>query len=128
MNVAGDDVPPPGSGVTTVTVAAPGSSTSTRKMCAVRRPALTNFVGRAAPFQRTLDVVTKFAPSTVRMNPVEPALMRAGVRLVSVGTGFALATMTVTAALVPVLPAASTACAVSVCWPGAAMVESQLSV
>lgn len=40
-----------------------------------------------APFQRTVDPATKFAPFTVRVNPAPPAVAEAGMMLVRVGTG-----------------------------------------
>src|SRR5205823_4057120 len=47
-----------------------------------------NVVVRAAPFQRTTELVTKFVPVTVSVNCVPPATTAAGLSPVVVGTGF----------------------------------------
>ena len=63
VNVKTFEVPPPGAGFTTVTGALPWVTMSLAGIAAVTCPALTNVVVRAAPFQRTWDVPTKFSRS-----------------------------------------------------------------
>jgi hypothetical protein len=62
-----------GCGVNTVTRAVPGVAMSAAVIAAVSCVRLTNVVGRAAPFQRTTDEVTKFVPVTVRVKGAPPA-------------------------------------------------------
>ena len=45
-------------------------------------------VGCGAPIQSTTEVLTKFAPVTVKVNGAEPALMLFGESALIVGTGF----------------------------------------
>jgi hypothetical protein len=78
VNVSGSDVPPPGAGVKTVTLADPAAATSTAVIDARTCVADTNVVGRLAPFQRTLDDDTKLLPLTVRVNAADPAFTEAG--------------------------------------------------
>src|SRR5262249_28454652 len=60
------DVPPPGAGFVTVTVAEPAVAISAAEMAAVSWVALTNVVVLAAPLNFTTDVDTKPVPFTVR--------------------------------------------------------------
>src|SRR5207249_4118769 len=87
VNVWALEVPPPGSGVKTVTEAVPTAARSAAGMAAVSCVPLTNVVVRAVPFQRTSEVATKFVPVTVSVKSVPPAAALLGVRVESVGTG-----------------------------------------
>ena len=59
----GDDAPPPGAGVKTVTAEVPTKAISLVEMVAVNEVELLTVVGRAAPFQRrTVTPGTKFVP------------------------------------------------------------------
>lgn len=55
---------------------------------AVSVVALTNVVGCATPLKSTTEVLTKFVPVSVIVNPGTPALTVFGEVEVSVGTGF----------------------------------------
>lgn len=67
------EVPPPGSGVKTVTGAVPGTAMSTARIAALNWVALRNVGGRSAPFQRTTESEANPVPPTVRLNPLHPA-------------------------------------------------------
>ena len=81
------DVPPPGAGFVTVTVAVPAVTISAAVIAAVNCVALTNVVIFAAPLNLTTDVETKAVPFTVRLNAAPPAVALVGEREVAVGTG-----------------------------------------
>ena len=81
------DRPPPGAGLKTVILAVPGLAKSDAGICAVNCVALTNIVGRLAPFQRTTELATKFVPVRVKVTPGAPTNTGLGVMLVNVGTG-----------------------------------------
>ena len=49
--------------------------------------ALTNVVVREEPAKLTTEVVTKFVPLTVKVNPVSPTVLDVGEILVVVGAG-----------------------------------------
>lgn len=87
MNVDGADVPPPGVGLKIETATTPGVVVFAAAMDAVSVVALTNVVGMAAPFHRTIEVLTKPDPVTVSVNAAWPALRAAGESVWSVGTG-----------------------------------------
>src|SRR5262245_673689 len=93
------EVPPPGAGVNTVTWAVPTFATSAAEMAAVRRVAVTNVVGRSAPFQRTIEAAMKLLPSTPSVKAPVPAGARFGVSALSPGAGLRLES-TVTVGLV----------------------------
>ena len=57
-------VPPPGGSVTTATLAWPGCSISLAKICAFISLVVSKSVVRADPFQVTIELGVKFAPST----------------------------------------------------------------
>src|SRR6267142_2098801 len=84
------DVPPPGAGLKTVTRAVPAVRRSVAGIVAVSWVADTYVVGRLVPFHRTIELVTKFVPVTVSVNPELPAVTRFGTRLVVPGTGFVI--------------------------------------
>ena len=81
------DVPPPGAGFVTVTLAVPAVAMSAGVIAAVNCVALTNAVVLAAPLNFTTDVDTKPVPFTVRVKAAPPAVALVGEREVSVGTG-----------------------------------------
>ena len=81
------DVPPPGAGFVTVTVAVPAVAISAAVIAAVSCVALTNVVVLAAPLNFTTDVDTKPVPFTVRVKAAPPAVALVGKREVSVGAG-----------------------------------------
>jgi hypothetical protein len=73
VNVAGDDVPPPGVGEKTVTDTEPGAARSAAVIAACSCEPLTNVVARADPFQRTDEDDTNPDPLTVSVIPDPPA-------------------------------------------------------
>ena len=81
------EVPPPGVGLNTVTLAVPATAMSEARIEAVSWVEETYVVVRSAPFQRTTEPETKFVPFTVRVNADPPAIAEEGLRLVVVGTG-----------------------------------------
>ena len=81
------DVPPPGAGLVTVTVAVPAVAISAAVIAAVNCVALTKVVVLAAPLNFTTDVDTKPVPFTVRVKAAPPAVALVGEREVSVGAG-----------------------------------------
>ena len=81
------DVPPPGAGFVTVTVAVPAVAISAAMIDAVSCVALTNAVVLAVPLNFTTDVDTKPVPFTVRVKAAPPAVAPVGEREVSVGAG-----------------------------------------
>ena len=105
-------MPPPGAGLVTVMGNEPALATSAAVMAAVTCVAVTNVVVRAEPLKFTVEVLTKFVPLTVRVNPASPAVLVAGEILVVVGTR--LLTVNV--------------CALEVPPPGAELVTVMLNV
>ena len=89
------DVPPPGAGVNTVTAAVPATPRSAAGIAAVTCVVETNVVARAAPFQRTTELGTKFVPLTVSVRPGPPAAAEAGLSPVVAGIGLDTAIVTV---------------------------------
>src|SRR2546425_5894288 len=87
VNTSALEVPPPGVGENTVTDAVPAGARSAAVPAAVSRVALTNVVVRAAPFQRTLEPLTKLLPFTVSVRAAPPAVALVGDTDVSVGAG-----------------------------------------
>jgi len=81
------DVPPPGAGFVTVTVAVPAVAISAAVIAAVNCVALTNVVVLAAPLNFTTDVDSKPVPFTVRVKAAPPAVALVGEREVAVGAG-----------------------------------------
>jgi hypothetical protein len=73
VNVAAAEVPPPGAGLTTVTLAMPSAAMSVAGIVAVSCVGETNVVARAAPFQFTVEVLTKLVPLTVSVAAGLPA-------------------------------------------------------
>src|SRR4030042_2052634 len=67
------EVPPPGVGLKTVTLAVPAVAMSAARIEAVTCVELTYVVVRSVPFQRTTEPLTKLVPLTVRVKPAPPA-------------------------------------------------------
>jgi hypothetical protein len=81
------DVPPPGAGFVTVTVAVPAVAISAAVIAAVNCVALTNVVVLAAPLNFTTEVDSKPVPFTVRVKAAPPAVALVGEREVAVSAG-----------------------------------------
>lgn len=81
------DVPPPGVGLKTVTLADPADAMSEARMDALSWVEETYVVVRSDPFHRTVDNGTKLFPFTVRVNAAPPAVAEVGERLVVTGAG-----------------------------------------
>jgi len=78
----------------TVTFAVPAVATSLAEMAASNRVLETKVVRRSLPFQRTTELVTKFVPVMVSVNPPLPATVVAGLMAVIVGNGFVMVNVT----------------------------------
>src|SRR5262245_20030565 len=87
LNVWLFDVPPPGAGLKTVTVAVPVAAMSEAAMRAVNWVDETNEVARSVPFHRTNELDTKPFPLTVNVNPGAPAIPELGMMEVVAGIG-----------------------------------------
>jgi hypothetical protein len=81
------DVPPPGVGLVTVTVAVPPLAMSEALIAACKLVLETNVVGRTLPFHRTVDEETKFVPVIVNVKAGLPSSSTFGLSEVTVGTG-----------------------------------------
>jgi hypothetical protein len=81
------EVPPPGAGLKTVTLAVPADAISATVMAAVTWEGETKVVVRFAPFHLTTLVEVKLAPFTVRVKAEPPAVVEVGERVVVEGTG-----------------------------------------
>ena len=81
------DVPPPGVGLNTVTLAVPAVAMSAAVIAAVNWVPLTYVVGRSEPFQRTTELPMKPVPLTVSVKAGPPGVAEDGLRPVMVGTG-----------------------------------------
>src|SRR5205823_410936 len=79
------EVPPPGAGLKTVIAKVPAAATSAAVSCAVSCVALTSVVGRSAPPSRTLELLLKFVPSTVKAKPESPAVLLVGRMSITAG-------------------------------------------
>ena len=71
--------PPPGAGLTTVTLAVAALATSAAPMVARTWLAETNVVFLGEPFQRTTAPATKFVPRTVRVKALCPGWTLEGI-------------------------------------------------
>src|SRR5450432_67557 len=87
LKVSGPELPPPGAGLDTVTVAVPAVAMSAAGTVAVTLVLLTNVVVRLPPFHFTTLPCTKLVPFTVRVNDAPPAVALLGESEVAVGTG-----------------------------------------
>jgi hypothetical protein len=74
------DVPPPGAGVMTVTVAVPTLAMSVAEIAACKVVLETKVVVRAEPFHCTTEEDTKLEPVTVRVKAASPAMDELGFR------------------------------------------------
>jgi hypothetical protein len=88
------EVPPPGVGLTTVTVDEPGVAMSAAGTVAVSLVAFTNVVTSAVPFQSITEVLTKFVPVAVSVNVAPPGLAKAGLSEATVGRGLSIVNVT----------------------------------
>ena len=87
VNVWVPEVPPPGPGLTTLIVKVPGLVKSEVGSVAVNWLGDTKVVGLEEPLTLMVDPETKLDPLTVSVEPVLPAVMDVGERLVIAGTG-----------------------------------------
>lgn len=87
VNVAAVEVPPPGAGVETVTIAVPTVAMSAAVMAACKLALETNVVVRALPFHCTVEEEMKLLPVTVSVNAALPANAEPGIRDVTAGAG-----------------------------------------
>jgi hypothetical protein len=87
VNVMAFDVPPPGAGFTTVTLAVPAVWMSSALTEVANWVLLTKVVVQLPPFHCTCELGTKFVPFTVRMKATPPAKALEGESEVIVGTG-----------------------------------------
>ena len=78
VNVFAGEGPPPGPGLTTLTLAVPCVAMSAAVICAVSCVALAKVVTRVVPFQVICEVEMKFAPVTVSVNAAPPTAALAG--------------------------------------------------
>jgi len=101
VNVAAAEVPPPGAGFTTVTLAMPAAAMSVARIVAVSCVGETNVVARAAPFQFTVELLKKLPPLTVSVAVGPPAVALVGLMLPRVGARL----FTVVLAVALLLPA-----------------------
>jgi hypothetical protein len=81
------EVPPPGVGLNTVTVAVPAVTISAAVIAAVNWVDDTYVVVRLAPFHCTTEPLTKLLPLTVSVKAAPPANADEGLKLVITGTG-----------------------------------------
>jgi hypothetical protein len=88
VNVCAFDVPPPGTGFTTVTAAVPVAFTSAARIVAVIVVLEIKVVTRGEPFQSTIALETKLEPFTVMVKSELPAKVEVGVMEVVAGMGF----------------------------------------
>lgn len=87
VNVSPDEVPPPGVGLNTVTVAVPAEAILVAGTVAVTLVAETYVVVRLVPFHLTTEEEIKLLPFTVKVNEDPPAAAEVGLKEVAAGTG-----------------------------------------
>ena len=116
VKVSALDVPPPGAGFRTVTLAVPAFAISAAWILAVTCPLFTKVVVRAAPFHMTEHPETKFEPFTVKVKALPPCVALGGDSETKPGSGLSGTTLTLSVALV-LFPIGSTAEAVMVRLP-----------
>lgn len=97
VKVSAFEVPPPSSGLNTVTGTVPTCKTSLAGTDAVNCVALTNVVVSATPFHITVEPLTKPLPFTVNVNVASPAVPNVGDSEVATGTGLLAAMTSITA-------------------------------
>ena len=74
------EMPPPGAGVETVTIAVPAAAMSAAVTAACKLVLETKVVARADPFHCTVEEDTKLAPVTVSVNAPPPTMVEFGLR------------------------------------------------
>ena len=89
------DVPPPGAGVTTVTLAVPAAAKSVAVILAASWVLLLNVVLRGCPFHCTEEVAMKFDPFRVNVKAALPGAALEGVIELNTGTSLLIAAPTV---------------------------------
>src|ERR1035437_9482472 len=95
VNVLAALVPPPGTGVVTVTLNVPALAMSAALIVAVISVELTYVVARGDPAQSTTELLMNPVPLTVRVNPAPPWVALGGESDVMVGLGFTAMSCTV---------------------------------
>jgi len=123
VNVDTPDLPPPGAGLLTVTLAVPALATSAADTDAVSLLLLTKVVASAAPFQLTAEEDTKLPPLTVSVNAVPPAVTVVGATAEIAGTGLVLVILRSDTADVP--PPGAGLLTVTLAVPALAMSEAE---
>jgi len=93
------ELPPPGAGLKTVTLAVPAVAMSAAVIAAVNCVLLIKVAIRSVPFHLTIEPLTKFDPLTVSVKAGPPAVVEGGAKLTKAGTG--LTTVTLAVALIP---------------------------
>jgi hypothetical protein len=81
------EVPPPGEGLNTVTLAVPAVAMSEARIEAVSCVDETKLVLRSKPFHLTTEPEMKLVPLTMSVKAAPPAVAEVGLRFVVVGTG-----------------------------------------
>src|SRR5260370_39694772 len=104
MKMVEFEVPPPGGGLNTVTVAPPGTARSLAGIEAIKTLLARNVVGRGLPFHCTTEPLTNCEPLTTRFKAGEPAKVSEGVSSDRTGSGVVVSAVPVRAT-VWVLPA-----------------------
>lgn len=87
VKLAAVDVPPPGAGLTTITIAVPGKAMAVAGMAAVSCVPLIYEVGNVVPFHCTAEEEMKLFPFTVSANAIPPAAFERGESELMDGTG-----------------------------------------
>jgi hypothetical protein len=95
VNVLAALVPPPGTGVVTVTLNVPALAMSAAVIVAVTSVELTYVVARGDPAQSTTELLMNPVPLTVRVNPAPPWVALGGESDVIAGFGFTAMSCTV---------------------------------
>ena len=95
VKVSALEVPPAGVGVETVTGTVPLVAMSAAVICACSWVLDTKVVGRALPFQCTVESETKFVPLTVSVKPAPPTTAELGFMDAAVGEGLPMVKVSV---------------------------------
>jgi hypothetical protein len=119
------DVPPPGAGVETVTIAVPPAAMSAAVIAACKLVPETNVVARALPFHCTVEADTKLVPVTVNVNAAPPAVAEFVLKDAIVGAALLMLNANpvdvpppgagVETVTIPVPPAATSAAVMAAC-------------
>ena len=88
IKVCAVDGPPPGAGFSTMTGKEPALINRSAVMLAVSWFGLTNAVATELPLNFTTLLRTNWLPFNVSVKPPLPAVVKVGLMLVSIGTGF----------------------------------------